>query len=144
MRVDTCLLCDAVTDREGLLHILGGGIRRTIRPEYPAPLEMSLALRILVHPTEVAHPHQLEVLLQDEDGQQVVKLDMEIDAGNAERFEPGEEAVLLIPWNFPGRPELPNPGRYSFELLIDRIHQVTVPFTAELPNQKGGESEDAE
>lgn len=130
MRIDCALLCDAATVREGLLHILGGGITRVQRPSYPAPLGMTLAMRILVHPTEFDRAHQLEVQLQGEDGQRVAGLDATFQAGNSGDLAPGEEASLALPLAFPEVVQLPSPGRYSFELLIDGIHQATVPFLA--------------
>lgn len=131
MRVDTALLCDAATVREGLLHILGGGITEIVRSEYPAELGLTLALRIMVHQTEVEHPHQLQIIVQGEDGQKVTEVHAQVEAEPPpDGIEPGEEGELLIPWNFPGRPKLPAPGRYSMELLIDGVHQRSIPFKA--------------
>lgn len=131
MRVDTALLCDAATVREGLLHILGGGITQIVRPEYPAELGVTLALRIMVHPTEMEHPHQLQIVVQDADGHKITEVRAEVQAEPLpEGVEPGEEGELLIPWAFPGRPKLPAAGRYSMELLIDGVHQRSVPFRA--------------
>jgi hypothetical protein len=131
MRVDTALLCDAATVREGLLHILGGGITNIVRTEYPAELGMTLALRIMVHPTEAEHPHQLQIVVQDADGGKITEVRAQVQAEPPPKgVEPGEEGELLIPWNFPGRPKLPGPGRYSMELLIDGVHQASVPFKA--------------
>ena len=131
MRVDTALLCDAATVREGLLHILGGGITNIARTEYPAELGVTLALRIMVHPTEAEHPHQLRIIVQGEDGENVTEVQAQIQAEPPpEGIEPGDEGELVIPWNFPGRPKLPTPGRYSMELLIDGVHQRTIPFKA--------------
>jgi hypothetical protein len=133
MRVDTALLCDAATVREGLLHILGGGITTVVRTEYPAELGVTLALRIMVHPTEAEHPHQLQIVLQGQDGEKVTEVRAEVQAETPpDGLEPGDEAELLIPWDFPGRPKLQGPGRYSMELLIDGVHQGTVPFKAVL------------
>jgi hypothetical protein len=130
MRVDTALLCDAATVREGLLNILGGGITRIVQPEYPADLAVTLALRIMVHPTEMDHPHQLQIIVQGEDGEKVTEVKAQVQVANPEQIPPGEDGELLIPWNFPARPKLPGPGRYSMEILIDGIHQGTVPFRA--------------
>jgi hypothetical protein len=138
MEVDTCLLCDAATVREGLLHILGGGITQAQRPEFPSPLGVALALRILVHPTELAHPHLLEVILQDEDGERVTRFEINIAEIDAD-LPAGELAPLPVAWDFPGRPNLPHPGRYSFELLIDGVHQRSVPLNVVLAESDGGE-----
>jgi hypothetical protein len=141
MDVDTCMLCDAATVREGLLHILGGGITQTVRPEFPSPLGISLALRVLAHPTETAHPHKLEVILQDEDGERIVKFQLQIAEIDEAIIPVGEQAPITLAWDFPGKPVLPHPGRYSFELLIDGVHQRTVPLNAVLVEQEGGDDE---
>lgn len=129
MRVDCALLCDAVTVREGLLHVLGGGVTRLRRPEFPGPLNTALALRVMVHPTEAEQPHQLEVRLMKEDGEEVgrVEIDFELES---QAVRPGEE--LSAPFAVPLHGvALPHQGAYSFELLIDGIHQASLPFIAE-------------
>jgi hypothetical protein len=130
VRIDTALLCDAATVREGLLHVLGGGVTRAGRPAWPAPLALTLALRILVHPTEAGQPHQLVVRLQGADGQEVARVDIEFAVNDDGTLEPGEHASLPLPIPMPEQVQLPEPGRYSFEILIDGIHQVSVPFLA--------------
>jgi hypothetical protein len=130
MRLDTALLCDAATVREGLLNILGGGITQVIQPEYPAELSVTLALRIMLHPTEMEHPHQLQIIVQGEDGEKVTEVKAEVQSADPRTLPPGEEGELLVPWNFPGRPKIPKTGRYSMEILIDGVHQGTVPFRA--------------
>ena len=84
----------------------------------------------MVHPTELAHSHQLEIVLQDADGGQITKVDAQVQAGDPGELPAGEEGEMLIPWNFPGRPQLPRAGRYSVELLIDGVHQASVPLKA--------------
>jgi hypothetical protein len=138
MRVDTALLCDAATVREGLLHILGGGVSQVIRPAFPAELGVTLALRIMVHPTELDHPHDLQIVLQDDDGLQITKVDLHVEVGDRSAVPAGEEGEILLPWSFPGRPLLPHEGRYSFEVLIDGNHQLSVPLRAALPPTEGG------
>ena len=130
MRVDCALLCDAVTVREGLLHILGGGVTRATRQSYPGPLGLSLALRVLIHPTEAADIHKMEVILQDADGQRVAGADVEFGLSDTAGLAPGEHGSLPVALSFPEGVQLPAPGTYSFELLIDGVHQVSVPFIA--------------
>jgi hypothetical protein len=137
MRVDTCLLCDAASVREGLLFILGGGITHATRPEYPAPLAMSLAMRIMVHSTEIARPHRIDVLLNDEDGHEVTSFNVDVGVPEGVEVPAGVEPEIMFAWDFPGRPMLPHPGKYSFEVLIDGTHHLSVPFSTALPN--GGE-----
>jgi len=130
--VDFAMLCDAATVREGLLHMLGGGINRVVRPTYPAPLGVVLAMRIMVHPTEIDRSHHLTVVLQDADGGRnaTLEIDFNVPPEAASTLEPGEEAPVVLPIGFPPHIGLPAPGRHSFEILIDGIHQKSVPFSA--------------
>jgi hypothetical protein len=133
VRIDTALLCDAATVREGLLHVLGGGVTRVNRPEYPAPLApLTIALRILVDPTEADRAHQLDVRLQGEDGHEVAKFEVQFGIGDPGDVQPGEELSMALPLIMPPEIGLPHAGRYSFELLIDRSHQASIPFIATL------------
>ncbi len=128
MRLDCALLCDAVTVRENLLHVLGGGVTRVARPQFPAPLGVGLAMRVMVHPTEAKSPHKLEARLLAEDGEEVASLEIGFQVGSSE-VRPGEE--LSVPFALPmSQLPLPRSGAYSFELLIDGIHQASVPFLA--------------
>jgi hypothetical protein len=131
VRIDCALLCDAATVREGLLHILGGGVTRVNRPGYPARIApLTLALRILVHPTETDRGHRLDVRLQDADGKELAKFDVQFGVSDPGNIEPGEEVSLPLPLIMPAEIVLPQAGRYGFELLIDGSHQQTVPFIA--------------
>ena len=135
MRVDCALLADAATVREGLLHILGGGVSRANRPEFPAPMFMSLGVRILVHPTEINDPHLVRILVLDADGQQLAESTLGFDPPPQEArdaFLPGEEWSLPIAVNLSGV-MLPRAGSYSVEVLVDGHHQASVGFLAQ-PN----------
>ena len=130
MRVDCALLCDAVTAREGLLHILGGGITRLGRGEFPAPLNVALALRVMVHPTEADKLHELEARLLAEDGVLVARVQIDFALAPTGTVRPGEELAVAFPVPL-HTAQLPEDGAYSFELLIDGVHQASVPFVAE-------------
>ncbi len=71
MKLDVALLCDAATVREGLLHVLGGGVTKLSRPDYPAPLGVQLAVRVTGEWSEASGTHKLEVALVDADSEQV-------------------------------------------------------------------------
>lgn len=130
MEVDCALLCDAVTIREGLLHILGGGVTRANRPGFPAPLGLNLALRILVHPTEADRSHLLEATLQDADGKTIAKISAQFGLNDLGDTQPGEQISIPLALPLPPQIGLPHEGLYSFELLIDGVHKATVPFLA--------------
>lgn len=131
MRIDCALLCDAATVREGLLHVLGGGVTRINRPGFPTPLSpLSLAMRVLVHPTEADRMHKMQVRLLDEDGAEIARFDLEFGVGDTGQLEAGEEVSLPLPLTIPPNVGLEKAGRYSFEILIDGNHQASIPFIA--------------
>ena len=123
----TTLLCDAATVREGLLHVLGGGISAMGRTDFPSTMQASLAVIVHLHPTELEAPHVLRVLVQNADGQDVAHLDVTIDATQLKSEFPTRDIVqpIVIPLQ---NVTLPGPGDYSVEVLIDGIHQESVPF----------------
>lgn len=128
MRISTALLCDAATVREGLLHVLGGGVTLLGRTQFPAPMLVQLAILIHQHPTELAHDHVLDVIVQQADGERVAEASVAwgpvVEAGRPTR----EVAQpLVLPLETLG---LPAAGSYSIELLIDGIHQTSIPFDA--------------
>ena len=59
MEIQAAILCDSATVREGLLHVLGGGINRLYRSELPAPLGVALALLVAFEPEEVDQLHEV-------------------------------------------------------------------------------------
>ena len=125
----TTLLCDAATVREGLLHVLGGGISAMGRTEYPSTMQASLAVIVHLHPTEITTPHVLRVLVQNADGGDVAHIDVTIDATQLQADFPTRDIVqpIVIPLQ---NVTLPAPGDYSVEVLIDGMHQDSVPFAA--------------
>ena len=128
MKVDVALLCDAVTVREGLLNILGGGVTQTTHPSYPATFEGGLALRILLHPTEAGMDHQLNLILQSEDGKRLVEVKAGFRSETPPTLVPGQDLSLALAVALSGG--IPTPGMYSFEILIDGIHQESLPLLA--------------
>jgi uncharacterized protein DUF6941 len=65
MKVTAVMLADHATVREGLLHVLGGGITRVTRDPLPAPLGAMLAL--MLQPDNIddlLNTHNLEVSIK--------------------------------------------------------------------------------
>jgi hypothetical protein len=131
VRVDTALLCDAVTVRENLLHILGGGISRINRLQFPGPLGAALAMRIMLHRTEVGRPHKIEVILAGEDGEMIAKVeaDFQVPPEGLAGLKPNEEVTVNVPLSLQGL-LVPREGAYAFDVLIDGTHAASVPFHA--------------
>ena len=135
MKLDA-MLGDSATVREGLLHVLGGGINRLWREEYPAPLGVTLGLLFEVHPTEMDSEHTLEVVMIDADGQEIgnVGADFAI-APDPDKGRPGE--TLILPLVVPlQNVMLPGAGAYSVEVLIDGQHKRSLGVLAADPYEE--------
>jgi len=129
-RVASALLCDAATVREGLLHILGGGITRLHRNEYPAPMQVTLVAQIVLTPVEVAFTHDVSAVIQTEDGEVVVEANGHLEAGPPNPLlEPGESVILPLVINLTNV-VLAGPGGYSIEIGVDSVHQTSLTFRA--------------
>jgi hypothetical protein len=83
----------------------------------------------MVHPTEAGSSHNLETRLLAEDGQEIARLEIGFQLESSD-VRPGEELSAAFPIPLHSVP-LPAEGAYSFELLIDGVHQASVPFVAE-------------
>lgn len=126
MRISTALLCDAATVREGLLHILGGGVSVMGRADFPAPMLVQLAILIHQDPTELGQEHVLDVVVQNIDGVRVAEASVQWLTSSA--AVPGFRELaqpLVLPLQDIG---LPEPGAYSVELLINGHHEASIGF----------------
>jgi hypothetical protein len=72
------------------------------------------------------------VTLVDEDGAQVahVLAKFQAPAQLGGDLRPGEELALPVPLQLLAV-GLPHEGAYSFDLLIDGVHQISLPFIAD-------------
>jgi len=127
VKVGTALLCDFATVREGLLHVISGGVTRLWRDQYPAPVGCSLALVFEVHPMEAAHPHELDVQVMSEDGVEIARVQGGFQTTPGEDTKVGES--MLVPVALDLRSAgVPGPGGYSIEISVDGTHQRTLSF----------------
>ena len=126
MQVAAAILCDHASVREGLLIVVGGGITRLGRNTFPAPLNLGLALLLELHQVELARPHELEVLIQDQDGGEVARIRGGFNVGEAD-LHLGES--LLVPMAFDLRGVgISGPGPYAVEISVDGTHHRSLAF----------------
>lgn len=76
VELTTALLCDFAQVREGLLFVASGGVTRCYRAELPAPLGIFLAGVLEMDAREAARPHEVTVVVVDEDGGQLAEASM--------------------------------------------------------------------
>lgn len=119
MKVNTLLLCDAATTREGLLSILGGGVNILRQPAFPAPLGASLAILLEFDGDELKHPHKIAVeIRQDGGGPSILQMEARWDVGPADVFDP--RLTNYVPLVLPLQPVgVPEPGHYRLTLSVD-------------------------
>lgn len=137
-------LADAVSTRDSLLSVLGGGVTRLWRSEYPAPMNVDLALLLTVHPTEAAEPHRVRVLIQSADGPpEIARLEGEFSFGDPtpgpRGRQPGESLVLPLGLNL-RQIAIPEPGGYSVEILVDNQHVDSLFFMVTPPPDEAAPS----
>ena len=130
MKIVTALLCDKAHARDGLLYVIGGGITRVWRAEYPAPAGVELALMIELHRTEAKRPHQIDIELVGEDGAVLFELGGAFQTA-ADHLKAWDTQLVPFVVNLAGVP-LTDVGPYNLEISIDGNHQSTIRFTAEV------------
>ena len=125
-------LCDAATDQQGKLNILGtfDAIHAVKFPaEHP---QCAVAIRLRFTAVE-AGEHKFKLLLVDVDGKPLIPpaegtLNVPIPAGM-------ESATVNLVMNYQ-RLRFNKPGRYSFDLAIDGREERSLPLFVKAMEQK--------
>jgi hypothetical protein len=124
MDVEAFLLCDAATDQQGKLNVLGAFdtvFTKQVPVVHPA---CAVAARIRFSKVEQGE-HAVRICVIDQDGKEVVpKLDGKVSVRVAE--DAGSAVVNLV-LNFQ-RLKLPDYGEYSIDLAIDGQQKASLPF----------------
>lgn len=69
---------------------------------------------------ELGRPHELQVLIQDQDGQELAEILGGFNVGTAD-IDPGESVLVPIPFDLRDV-GIPAPGALSVEISIDGTH----------------------
>ena len=73
LQLDYALLCDYVRAEGGLAHVIAAGIDTIYRPEVPSVANLGFLVRLTFTDEDIDQPHQLELRLEDQEGQQVAQ-----------------------------------------------------------------------
>ena len=131
MEVDLALLADAATiDGSGKLNILGIFDRLSTASFPTRHPRLSLVLRFSAGVDEVGR-HRIGITLKGPDGQEVVRIDGEMN------LAPGPSSAggaVLVPHvlNMDGL-VFPVAGRYAFDVRVDGEHHVSIPLSVHGP-----------
>jgi Family of unknown function (DUF6941) len=137
--LDYALLCDYVRAEAGIAHVIAAGIDTIHRPEVPSATNLGLLARVLFTEEEGGQPHQLEVNLHDQEGQQVAQLNGTVTPQPAEGLPEGWPDAALIAVNF-GVP-LPSHGVYTLTILLDGTPRKSINLRVVPPPASDGPTE---
>jgi hypothetical protein len=132
------LLCDAATEANGKLYILGAGWTHVLTPD--KPVNMALAIVLHVPWEQAGQQHHLEVSLLKEDGQPVligdnpIKVQGLVQVGKTAGTRPGSELNAGTALGFSGI-SLPT-GGYIWELLVNGEPSARTRFWVQGPTSE--------
>jgi hypothetical protein len=113
-----------------LLFVLSGGITRVMRESFPAALGTCLALMLEFDSTETGRPHQLEILVIGEDGEEVARMDAEVQVDGAAHARLAEQLQVPIAVDLRAAGLL-RAGAYELHVYVDAEHRRSLQFWAE-------------
>ena len=130
MTIQIAVLCDAATDYNGKLNLLGT-FDTIITSALPAiHPQCSVALRISFNRIEEGS-HKVKMNFVDEDGRLVMpSIDMPVDVSI-----PGDANFLVR--NFiinVQQLKFDQPGQYSIDIAIDNRHEMSIPLLVKMAN----------
>ena len=123
MKFRISALCDAANTREGMLSVLSAGITVIARPQFPAPMGLSLALLLEAEGDELAAAHQLGVTVKAPDGEDTlatIVADFHFEQPGAD--DPAATAGIPVQAPFGASLDgvlIPAPGVYEVTITLD-------------------------
>lgn len=124
MHLPVAMLANAAEVRDGLLYVLGGGVRHVTADTFPAGLNPALAAIIEVDYLDQGEDHALVVEIVGEHG---VAGSLMVEF--AHQFPLGLEEAADLPFAHPLRGiSVPGPGDYEVRLTLDGQLRATLPL----------------
>ena len=124
VRLQFALLANgAAGPPDGLLYVLGGGMNTLWSPQLPAVFKGALVIRLLADRSEVGRPQQLEIQINDADGNSIVQ--MPIRLGVTPQLPPQLPRGWAIPCQLVADLtglQLPRDGEYTIAILLNGTH----------------------
>ncbi len=118
MNIDWVIPCQYGEIHDNLATIIGAGIDTWWVPQFPAPIQVVVAVRLLATAGELGEEinHTVRNVIRDPEGATLSDLssDFKADAG-----EPREEWLNGIAVMTVIQFEAPQPGTYTFEHIVD-------------------------
>ena len=136
LQLDYALLCDYVRAEGGLAHVIAAGIDTIYRPEVPSVANLGFLVRLTFTDEDIDQPHQLELRLEDQEGQQVAQATGSPSLQRVEGLPDGWPYGGIVAINF-GVP-LPSHGPYTLTVLLDGDPVKTINLRVAPPEANSG------
>lgn len=128
MKATAVMLADHATIREGLLHVLGGGINQLFRDPLPAPLGVMLAL--MLQPDSIddlLETHDLEVTIKHVGGEEVDQVAKAVMTLRSAGPVPGPPALIPVVVPFQNVP-ITQTGTHRITVSLDGEQAAAIEF----------------
>ncbi len=125
MRVEWIIMADSAEVVNSKLYLMGGGWDRlVVNQVFPVQQLISIAVSFSVGWDETNIPQTMEVEVKDEEGNQLAKVQGQIEAGRPRGITPGQAQRVQLAFKLPLRFE--KPGSFTVTALIgDKIEGQT-------------------
>lgn len=138
MQLTSCMLADgARLGQDGKLYIFGGQWDQIFSPVVPTQQKLAFALVISVGYSEALKDHQVDLVLEDEDGGDLgVKVGGVFRPGHPPLTQEGSPVTVPIAIEPPPVP-IQNYGRFRWKVIIDGKLMGELPMTVRSPANMG-------
>lgn len=135
MKIEYAVLADAAQAVGGKIFILGGGWNVFRSANYPAPVQLAVAIGIGFGGNEIGTQYAVKIVIADEAGVPVVpELNGQIETGQlAPDLPTGLPIKVPLAWNVSFA--VPRPGRYGIVITVG-TSQTELAFDAIFVGQK--------
>ncbi len=114
--VDYLLVADYAEVINGKAYVVGAGWDKFSPPAYPAPMKIGIAVGIRVPYLESNTPHHLSVRMRNGDGQEVFKIEGDLETGRP----PGSRGdSILVPLAVNAQVDVPSPQLFELVAEVD-------------------------
>lgn len=96
MQIDYAILADHAEIVNNRLFLMGGGRDLFAAPRFPSSVRLAVAAGIRVGWEETNLRHPVGVVLEDEDGKEVVKIQAAINVGRPPELPPGSSQLAQL------------------------------------------------
>jgi Family of unknown function (DUF6941) len=126
VRVDYLIVADAAQITSSKLYLLGGGWNQYRVRSFPSDIAIGVAVGVRVDWNETNVRRKLELLVQDGDGNQLMKVEGQFETGRPAGIPQGASQVVQVAAN--GRVKVASAGSYQLVCTVDGDELQRVPF----------------